>query len=193
MMLDARTHGLLLASPKVGTAEFIVVGVASRFFVHTLYFILGRWYGEAALRWVASRSRLASRVSARTERAFNRFAVPAVLILSNKPVCILAGSAGMGAAWFVVLHLAGTILRIIAIRMLAQSNHEVLGGIDDVIDRNAGWLTVVFVIGTIATVTLTAHLHRRRPRKPSAAAAAAAVHPEVASDNGSPEGRREDT
>lgn len=122
--LDARAHDLLLASPKVGTAEFIMVGLASRFTVHWLYYLLGRWYGDAALRWVARRSRIGSRAADRSERAFRRYAFPAVFLLSNKPVCVLAGTSGMAPVVFVALHLPGTMLRIVVLRVIARSGQS---------------------------------------------------------------------
>lgn len=159
--LDARAHGLLLASPKVGTAEFIVVGLASRFTVHWLYYLLGRWYGDAALRWVARRSRFGSRAIDRSERAFRRYAFPAVSLLSDKPVCVLAGTSGMAPVLFVALHLPGTVLRIVVLRMFARSGHSTFSRIDHIIERNAVWLTVPFVVATVISVVVTAQWHMR--------------------------------
>ncbi len=172
IMLDARTHDLLLASPRVGVADFIVVGIVWRFGVHTLYYFLGRWYGDSALRWVTTRSRLGTRIAARVERVFGRFAGPAVFLLSDKVVCVVAGSAGMAPAWFLALHLSGTTLHIVVLALFAHSNQARLGRIADLIDRNAGWLTVVFVLGTIVGVIAAARLHRRGPTESGSSPAA---------------------
>ncbi|MFJ8713823.1 DedA family protein [Streptomyces violaceus] len=159
--LDARAHDLLLASPKVGTTEFIMVGLASRFTVHWLYYLLGRWYGDAALRWVACRSRFGSRAVDRSERAFRRYAFPAVFLLSNKPVCVLAGTSGMVPVVFVALHLPGTVLRIVVLRLFARSGNSTFSRINDIIERNAVWLTVLFVVATVIWVVVTARWHMR--------------------------------
>lgn len=159
--LDSRTRDLVLVSPKLGIAEFIVVAVAWRFSVHFLYYLLGRWYGDAALRWVNKRSRLGGRVAIRIEQIFSRWTVPAVFLLSNKLVCALAGSTGMRPTVFIPLHLSGTIIRISVLCMILRSNNSRLGLIVDQMDRNAGWLTVLFVIGTIITVTVSVYLHYR--------------------------------
>jgi membrane protein DedA with SNARE-associated domain len=169
IMLDARTHNVLLASPKVGTAELIIVAVAWRFTVHWLYYLLGRWYGDSALRWVARKSKLGGRIADRVERAFRRVAGPAVFFLSDKLVCVLAGLAGMSPVLFVALHLPGTVLRVVVLSMLARSSHRSLNWIVDLIDRNAVWLTVVFAVVTITMIVLSARLHRRGPQGPTAA------------------------
>ena len=58
----------------------------------------------------------------------------------------------MSPGWFVVLHLPGTVLRIVALRLIAQSAEGPLSRIVVLIDRNAVWLTVVFVFATIALI-----------------------------------------
>jgi membrane protein DedA with SNARE-associated domain len=135
--------------------------LASRFTVHWLYYLLGRWYGDAALRWFARRSRFGGRSVDRTERAFRRYAFPAVFLLSDKPVCVLAGSSGMAPVVFVALHLPGTVLRIVMLRMLARSGHSTFSRIDDIIERYAVWLTVLFVVITVISVVVTARWHLR--------------------------------
>jgi membrane protein DedA with SNARE-associated domain len=162
VVLDGRTRNLLLASPKIGVADFIVVGVVWRFTVHSLYYLIGRWYGDSALRWVARKSRLRSRIVDRAEQVFGRVAAPAVLVLSNKWVCVLAGAAGMSPRWFVALHLPGTVLRIVALHLFAGSAYGPISRIVVLIDRNALWLTVAFVVATMALIVWRARLHYRR-------------------------------
>jgi membrane protein DedA with SNARE-associated domain len=179
IMLDARTQDLLLASAKVGTAEFVIIAVAWRFSVHLLCYLLGRYYGDAALRWAARRSRLSGWVVERIERVFGRVASPAVFLLSDKVVCLLAGSAGMSLTRFVALHLPGTVLHIVAIRTFARSTHRPLGRLVDLLDRNAGWLTVVFAVLTIASIAIGAVLHRRTADQPVVART-----PDIRTDEG---------
>lgn len=171
IMLDARTHDLLLASTKVSTAEFIVVAVVWRFSVHSLYFLAGRWYGESALQWITSRSKLGKRILPRVDRAFRRASAPAVFLLSDKIVCVLAGSAGMGLAAFLGLHFVGTVLHVVAISIVARSNHARLSWIVQAVDGNAGWLTVVTVVGTIAMIVVAARIRRNGLREPKGVAA----------------------
>jgi membrane protein DedA with SNARE-associated domain len=162
VILDARTSNLLLASPKINVADFIIVGVIWRFTVHSLYYLLGRWYGDRTLRWAIGTSSLRRGIIDRVERVFGRFANPAVFLLSHKLVCVLAGTAGMSPLRFVVLHLSGTVLHIIALCLFARSTHAPISQIVVLIDRNAFWLTVAFVVVTVALIIWSARLHYRR-------------------------------
>jgi hypothetical protein len=68
----------------------------------------------------------------------------------------------MRPIWFVGLHLPGTVLRIIVVSRFAQSGDRQLGWVVGPIDRNAGWLTPLFAVGTILTIVVTAVVYRNR-------------------------------
>lgn len=158
--LEARNRYLLLTSGKVGTPEFIAVAVARRFASDPFYYLLGRWYGDRAARWVDRRLLQGGRLSAATiEGAFRRVADAAVFLLPGALVCFLAGSTGMRPSRFVSLNLIGSVLVVVAVRMLAAAAADPLGEIVRFNDRNARWLTVLFVVGTVAWL----YLRRRNP------------------------------
>ena len=158
--LDARNRYLLLVSGKVGAPEFIAVAVARRFASDPFSYLLGRWYGDRAARWVDRRLLPGGRLSAATiEGAFRRVADVAVFLLPGALVCFLAGSTGMRPARFVSLNLIGTLLVVVAVRMFATAAAGPLGGVVRFNDRNAGWLTVLFIVGTAAWL----YWRRRNP------------------------------
>ncbi|WP_433684721.1 hypothetical protein [Nocardia sp. CA-119907] len=159
--LDSRTRDLVLASSKLGIGEFITVAVAWRFGVHFLYYLSGRWYGDAAVGWIRARSRVGGKVADRLERTFRRWSIPAVFLVSNKLVCVLAGSARMRSVAFVPIHLSGTAIRIVALCVILRSNNSRLLPLVTAMDRNANWLTVLFVIGTVVAVPVSAYMHYR--------------------------------
>ncbi|WP_159080511.1 SNARE-associated domain-containing protein [Nocardia suismassiliense] len=164
VILDARTRDIVLASPKLGVIELITVAVIWRFSVHFLYYVVGRWYGEIALRWLAGR---VGKGVLRIEGNFARWSLPAVFLLSNKLVCLLAGSLGMRPAVFAAAHLPGTVIRVVVLCLVLRSNSATLVPIVSKMDQNADWLTVVFVTGTLVTLGASIYLRYRSVKRSS--------------------------
>jgi len=165
VMLDARTRDITLASPKLGVVELITIAVVWRFSVHFLYYVVGRWYGAAALRLIQQRFRLFNNFANRIERLFERWSIPTVFLLSNKILCVLAGSSGMQPIIFGVAHFAGTLLRVVALCLILRSNRDALKPIVGRMDENANWLTMVFVIATAIVLGASIYLrYRGTPR-----------------------------
>ncbi|MGH8904476.1 MAG: DedA family protein [Egibacteraceae bacterium] len=159
IVLEARNRYLLLVSAKLGTAEFITVGVARRLASDPFYYLLGRWYGERAAQWVDQRLGGGARLTESVEQWFRRVADVAVFLLPGALVCALAGLTGMRPARFVSLNLAGSLVVVVALRVLAAAAAGPIGEIVRFNDRNAGWLTVLFVVGTAAWL----YWRRRNP------------------------------
>ena len=174
ILLESRNRYLLLVAGKVGVAEFIVVAVIRRFASDPFFYLLGRWYGDAARGWVARGWGGGARMAQVVERLFRRVAGITVLLFPGALVCVLAGSTGMSPRRFVTLNLIGSLVTVVGLRLLA----DVAAGPLDVIvrfnDRNAGWLTVAFVVATVAWVvsrsastiggSLRSPASRRQPR-----------------------------
>ncbi|MGH8886340.1 MAG: hypothetical protein ACRDYX_14420 [Egibacteraceae bacterium] len=159
IVLEARNRYLLLVSGKVGTAEFIAVGVARRLASDPFFYLLGRWYGDRAVDYVEQRWGGRRHTVDLVGRAFRRVADAAVLLFPGALVCALAGSTGMRPARFVSLNLAGSLLVVVALRVLADAAAGPLAKIVDFNDRNAGWLTALFVVATAAWL----YWRRRNP------------------------------
>ncbi|WP_270886704.1 hypothetical protein [Pedococcus sp. 5OH_020] len=146
LALDARLHNMVLVADTLPQVVLLVTSMVSRFTEHLLYFFLGRWTGESALRTVRQRSGWLARLVRRAEQAFARSGNMAVLILSDRPVAVLAGAALMSPARFVALHLPGTALRVWAATMLARSSQTVV----------KPWIAQLEAHTTFATITLLA-------------------------------------
>jgi membrane protein DedA with SNARE-associated domain len=149
IVLESRNRYLLLASPKLGLVEFLAVGVLRRLASDPFFYLLGRWYGEAAVRIVERRWSGGQSVAALVERVFRRVADLAVLLFPGALVCVLAGSTGMSPRRFATLNVAGTVITVAALRALAEVASGLLEAVVRFNDRNAGWLTVIFVVLTV--------------------------------------------
>jgi membrane protein DedA with SNARE-associated domain len=161
LVLESRNRYLLLVAAKVDVVPFVVVGVLRRFASDPFFYLLGRWYGDRAVRWVERRMG-GGQVVTEIERLFARVAIPLVALLPGALTCTLAGSTGMPPRRFVAWNLAGTVVVVVALRLLADAAAGPLAAIVAFNDRNTGWLTAVFVVATVLWLLV----ERRRGRSP---------------------------
>ena len=60
-----------------------------------LFYFLGLFYGDAAIRWIERKAGDGATLIIWFEKAFHKARYPIVLIAPNNPVCLLAGATGM--------------------------------------------------------------------------------------------------
>jgi len=167
LVLEARNRYLLLVADRVDLVPFVVVGVLRRLASDPFYFLLGRWYGDAAVRWAAGgrgEEHLQRLRSAADLPWFARLADVAVLLFPGALVCTLAGAAGMSPRRFAVLDVAGSIAVVAGLRWLAGVAAGPIAAIVAFNDANAGWLTAVFIAVTAAVLLLQGRRPAPRPR-----------------------------
>ena len=98
-----------------------------------LFYIIGYWYGDAAVAWVEKRSSSFGGMLRTWERGFKKAAWPLVAIAPNNFICLFAGAAGMAPAIFITLNVVGTILRLWLIRIFGKA-------FESPIDDLLGWI-----------------------------------------------------
>jgi membrane protein DedA with SNARE-associated domain len=113
--LDARNRFLVLAR-RVDLVPFLVVGTLRRLTSDPLYWLLGYWYGDRAIRWLEKKGG-GGELVVWTERLFAKAAYPMVFLLPGAVVCALAGATGMPFFSFLAVNVAGTICAVIAVRL----------------------------------------------------------------------------
>jgi membrane protein DedA with SNARE-associated domain len=100
-------------------AFFVIAGL--RLLVaDPLFFLLGRWYGDAGIRWVERRSSLAGQTIREVETWFSKASALVVFIAANNLVCVLAGASGMRRTTFWVANVLGTLARLTLIVFFAD-------------------------------------------------------------------------
>ena len=111
MMLNGRIRYLLLASNQIEAVPFFVVGFLRQVLTDPLFYLLGLWYGDAALRWAEKKTGETGLVPW-LKRAFDRYGSVIIAVAPNGYVCLLAGAAGMKVRKFFILNVGGTIVRL---------------------------------------------------------------------------------
>ncbi|MDQ3895757.1 MAG: hypothetical protein M3326_00670 [Actinomycetota bacterium] len=152
--LDARNRFLVLAR-EVDIGPFVVVAILRRTFSDPLFFLLGRFYGEGALRWLQKKGGAGDLVVI-TEKLFKRAAYPMVFLFPGAIVCALAGQTGMSPAGFLATNLAGTLTAVLAVRAFSDAVSSPVEALLGFFDRHLVATTSV----TVALVVLSLVLNR---------------------------------
>jgi membrane protein DedA with SNARE-associated domain len=119
---------------------------------------LGNWYGDAAIRWMERKSASYGGMLRTLERWFSRHGYVVVFIAPNNPVCLLAGAAAMPVMAFAAANVAGTITRLVLIRVLGDLFD---GPLDAVRHFIATYRIPLLAVG-FAAVAITVWSDRRR-------------------------------
>ncbi len=112
ILLNAKPRYLVLTVNDLDPWVYYPVATFRLLITKPLVWLVGAWYGDRAVGWAERRSAHGASVLRWVERHFGRFGWLVIAITSNNLVCLLAGSAGFSLAWFMVLAIAGTLVRL---------------------------------------------------------------------------------
>ncbi len=152
--LDARNRFLVLAR-HVDLVPFVIVAVLRRSFSDPLFYLLGRFYGENALRWLEKKGG-GGELVVLTEKLFKRAGYPMVFAFPGAIVCALAGQTGMSPVGFMVTNLAGTLTAVFAVRRFSSTIASPVEGLLGFFSRHIVATTAV----SIGLVLLSVALNR---------------------------------
>jgi membrane protein DedA with SNARE-associated domain len=115
-----------------------------------LFFLLGRWYGDAGIAWMEKRSSMAGEMLRQVEQWFAKASVVVVFIAANNIVCLLAGASGMRKLWFWVANVAGTLTRLLLIMFFADLLSSQIDTVLDWVGDYRPWLLAVSIAAVAA-------------------------------------------
>jgi membrane protein DedA with SNARE-associated domain len=156
--LNARNRNLVLVTNDLDALSYYGVATVRLLLSDPLFFLLGYWYGEAAVSWLEKRTRSFGASMRRLEGWFGRAAYPLVFVAPNNLVCLMAGAAGMSVAGFFAVNLAGTLVRLYLIRRLGEAFEA---PIDDVLGFLAEYRVPLLIL-SVVTVAATSLMEVRR-------------------------------
>lgn len=158
ILLNAKPRYLLLTVNDLDPWAYYPVATFRLLCTKPLVWLVGAWYGPRTVAWAERRSERGGRFVRFLERHFGRFGWVIIAITSNNVVCLLAGSAGFSLVWFMVLAIAGTLVRLWLISVVGDE-------FSDAIDSIIGFVgdhREVFLALSIAIVVGGLLLERRR-------------------------------
>lgn len=152
--LNSRNRVLVLVTNELDALSYYGVATLRLMVSDPLFFLLGRWYGEAAVTWMEKRTRTFGGTMRRAESWFGKAAYPLVLIAPNNFICLFAGAAGMSVAGFLATNLAGTLLRLYLIRRVGETFEAPIGDVLEFLRDYRIPLLVLSVVLVVATSLL---------------------------------------
>ncbi len=156
--LNSRNRILVLVTNDLDALSYYGVATLRLMLSDPLFFLVGYWYGEAAVSWMERRTRTFGHSMRRAEQWFGRAAYPLVFLAPNNFICLFAGAAGMSIVGFFLTNLAGTLVRLYLIRRLGETFEA---PIDDVLGFLADYRLPLLVL-SVAVVAATSLLELRK-------------------------------
>ena len=124
VLLNARSRILVLTTNQLDAFSYYTAAGLRLLASDPLFYLLGRWYGDAMVVWVEKRSKTFGEQIRIYEKAFAKAAYPIVFIMPNAYICLFAGASGMSVPGFFAANIAGTILRLYLIRRVGEAFDE---------------------------------------------------------------------
>lgn len=150
-LLNARNRILVLVTNQLDPVSFYLAAGFRLVVADPLFFVIGRWYGDAAVQWLERRSPSFGEQARLLERAFAKAAYPLLVVAPNAWVCLFAGAGGMAVGIFVALNLVGTGLRLYLIRRLGEAFEAPIGAILGFF-ADYRWPLLALSVGLVALV-----------------------------------------
>jgi membrane protein DedA with SNARE-associated domain len=156
--LNARNRNLILVTNYLDAWTFYSIGIVRLLLSDPLFFILGYWYGDAAVAWMERRTRTWGQLARQAEGWFSKAAYPIVFIAPNNFICLFAGAAGMPIRAFFAVNVAGTVFRLWLIRRFGEA-------FESPIDDLVGWIgeyRIPLLILSVVLVVISISLEAKR-------------------------------
>ncbi len=145
MVLNSRNRNLVLVVNEVDAWAYYLYGTLRLLLSDPLFYLLGIWYGDAAIRWMERKSPSYGELMRTAEGWFAKAAYPLIFIAPNNFICLFAGAARMRPAVFLVLNVTGTIARLVLIAQVGELFSSPIDGLLDFIGEYRNPLLVVSV------------------------------------------------
>lgn len=158
--LSSSNRNLALASGELAAWSFYLVAFLRLLAPDPLFFLLGRWYGDSAIRWMERKSPSYGQLLRQLERWFEKARYVVVVIAPNNPVSLFAGASSMTWPAFLVANVIGTAGRLVLIRLFSSAFENPLGDLRGFIGDYQKPLLVV----SLALVALSIWSERRSGR-----------------------------
>jgi len=158
MGLNSRTRNLALVTNEVDPVTYYGIGLTRLLVSDPLFFLLGYWYGDAAVSWMERRTKTWGQMLRQIEQWFGKAAYPIIFIAPNSYVCLFAGAAGMPLRAFFAVNIAGTVTRLWLVRRFGEAFEA---PIDDLV----GWIgdhRIPLLVLSVGLVVLSIVMEARK-------------------------------
>jgi membrane protein DedA with SNARE-associated domain len=152
--LNPRNRNLVLVTNSLDAWTYYGLGTFRLLLTDPAFFLLGYWYGDAAVRWMERRTRTWGDMLRQLEQWFGKAAYPLIFAAPNNYICLFAGAAGMPLKAFFAVNVAGTVTRLYLIRRFGEAFESPIDDVVDWIGDNRGPLLIVTVALVLISIAL---------------------------------------
>jgi len=135
LSLNSTNRVLVGVTNQLDAPTYYGIGFVRLLVADPLFYLLGLFYGDAAIRWIEKKMGDGAASIVWFEKAFNKARYPIVLIAPNNPVCLLAGASGMPVPVFLALNAVGTIARLYLARLFGAAFTAPISAVTGFLDR----------------------------------------------------------
>jgi membrane protein DedA with SNARE-associated domain len=154
LALNSSNRSLGLTTNQLDAPAYYGLGMLRLLVSDPLFFLLGMWYGDAAIRWLERKWSSQGELARQVERWFEKAAYPVVFFAPNNIVCLLAGASGMPLAGFVAANVTGTVARLYLIRVLGKAFESPIARVLDFFEEHRIPLLIVSVVAVAGSYLL---------------------------------------
>jgi membrane protein DedA with SNARE-associated domain len=152
--MNARNRNLILVTNQLDAVSYYSVGFLRLLASDPVFFLLGYFYGDAALNWMEKRTRTFGGQLRQWEHWFRRASYVFVFAAPNNFICVFAGAAGMGLTGFFIANITGTIVRLYVLRRLGDVFEAPIDDLLDFIKDHRGPLLVASIVLVVVMTLL---------------------------------------
>jgi len=135
LTLNSTNRVLVGVTNRLDAASYYGIGFVRLLVADPLFYLLGLFFGDAAIRWIERKMGDGAASIIWFEKAFNKARYPIVLIAPNNPVCLLAGATNMPVPVFLALNATGTIGRLYLARLFGKAFTAPISAVTGFLDR----------------------------------------------------------
>jgi membrane protein DedA with SNARE-associated domain len=135
LTLNSTNRVLVGVTNRLDPVTYYGIGFIRLLVADPLFYLLGLFYGDAAIRWIERKAGDGATLITWFEKAFHKARYPIVLLAPNNPVCLLAGATGMRVPVFLALNTIGTIGRLYLARLFGKAFIAPISAVTGFLDR----------------------------------------------------------
>ena len=135
LALNSTNRVLVGVTNRLDAVTYYGIGFTRLLAADPLFYLLGLFYGDAAIRWIERKMGDGAASIIWFEKAFNKARYPIVLIAPNNPVCLLAGATNMPVPVFLTLNAVGTVGRLYLARLFGKAFTAPISAFTGFLDR----------------------------------------------------------
>lgn len=184
LSLNSTNRVLVGVTNMLSTPAYYGIGFIRLLVADPLFYLLGLFYGDAAIRWIERKMGDGAASIIWFEKAFNKARYPIVLLAPNNPVCLLAGATRMPVPVFLTLNAVGTVGRLYLARLFGKAFIAPISAVTGFLDRYR-W---PILAASLALFALQSALKRRQGKPTGELGSLAELKSEIEGSPGRAEG-----